>query len=89
MSEREKFLIVKSCIDQMDYYGLLSRGAPKDEFDLESKEICANISYNHSIEEIADIIASVFNYYFDEHHSATVFTSVAEQIKNKLPATIK
>ena len=68
-----KFLVVKKYIDQMDYYGLLACGAPSDEFDIETKEISARISDDHSVQDIAVIIASVFNEYFDEHDDATDF----------------
>ena len=79
-----KFLVVKKYIDQMDYYGLLASGAPSDEFDIESKEICARIRDEHSVQDIAEIIAAVFNKYFDEHDDATVFLAVAEQIEKEL-----
>ena len=78
------FHIVKKYIDKMDYYDLLSSGAPSDEFDIESKEISARVRYEYSVWEIAEIIASVFNEYFDEHDSAAQFLSIAEQIKNEL-----
>ena len=77
------FHVVKKFIDQMDYYDLLASGAPFDEFDIESKEISARIRCDHSLQEIAEIIASVFNKYFDEHDDATAFLTVAEQIKNE------
>ena len=80
----DKFLVVKKYIDQMDYYDLLASGVPSDEFDIESKEIGARVSCEHSVQEIAKIIAAVFNEYFDEHDDATVFLPVAEQIKNEL-----
>ena len=80
----DSFYIVKKYIDEMDYYDLLASGAPSDEFDIESKEISARIRYDHSIQEIAAIIAVVFNEYFGEHDDATVFLTVAEQIKNEL-----
>ena len=81
----DKFLVIKKYIDQMDYYDLLASGAPSDEFDIESREISARISDDHSVQDIAVIIASVFNEYFDQHDDATAFLSVAEQIKNELP----
>ena len=84
MSEKEKFLVIKKFIDQMDYYALLTEGAPSDEFDIESKEISKSVRYDHSVQEIAHIIASVFNRCFDEHDDATVFLPVAEQIKSEL-----
>ena len=79
-----RFHVVKKYIDQMDYYGLLASGAPSDEFDIESKEISAKISDDRSAQDIAEIIASVFNEYFDEHDDATVFLAVAKQIEKEL-----
>ena len=79
-----RFHVVKKYIDQMDYYGLLASGAPSDEFDIESKEISARISDDRSAQDIAEIIASVFNEYFDEHDDATVFLAVAKQIEKEL-----
>ena len=84
MSDIEKFLIIKKFIDKMDYYALLAGGAPSDEFDIESKEISKRVRYDHSAQEIANIIASVFNKQFGEHDDASAFLSVAEQIKNEL-----
>ena len=84
MSKKDKFLIVKKFIDQMDYYSLLAGGAPFDEFDIESKKISKIIRYDHSVQEIANIIASVFNEQFGEHDNASAFLSVAQQIKNEL-----
>ncbi len=80
----DKFRVIKKYIDQMDYYDLLETGAPSDEFDIESVEISARVRYEHSVQEIAEIIASVFNEYFNEHDDAAKFLSVAEQIKNEL-----
>ncbi len=83
MSEQEKFLIIKKHIDRMDYYGLLAGGAPWDEFDAESKEICNKISFHHSAQEIAEIIASVFNYAFEGNDASEKFLPIAESIKNE------
>ena len=80
----DKFLVIKKYIDQMDYYALLASGAPSDEFDIETKEICARVQYDHSAQDIAEIIASVFNAYFNEHDDATIFLAVAEQIEKEL-----
>ena len=80
----EKFLVIKKYIDQMDYYALLAGGSPSDEFDIESKEISTRVRYDHSAQDIAKIIAAVFNEYFDENDDAAKFLSVAEQIKNEL-----
>ena len=80
----DRFRVIKKYIDQMDYYDLLASGAPSDEFDVESKEISARIRDDHSVQDIAEIIALVFNKYFDEHDDATVFLAVAEQIEKEL-----
>ena len=80
----ERFHVVKKHIDLMDYYSLLASGAPSDEFDIESEEISARVRYEHSVQEIAEIIASVFNRFFGEHDDPTIFLSVAEQIKKEL-----
>ena len=84
MSKTDEFLVVKRFIDQMDYYALLAGGAPSDEFDIESKKISEVIRCDHSAQEIASIIASVFNKQFGEHNDASVFLSVAERIKSEL-----
>ncbi len=84
MSKKEKIPIIKKFVDRMDYYGLLAAGAPSDEFDIESIEIAKRVCYDHSVQEIAEIIGSVFNRYFDEHNDTVAFLPVAEQIKNEL-----
>jgi len=84
MSYNTVFMIIKQCIDQMDYYALLAGGAPNDEFDLESKEISKRIRCDQSIQEIADVIADVFNASFDAHDDPGVFLPVAEQIRKEL-----
>lgn len=85
MSEKEKFLMIKSLIDQMDYYGLLAGGAPSDEFDIESKIISARVHFDHSVQEIAEIIAEVFRDAFDANDDLAAFLPVAERIKNGFP----
>ena len=80
----DRFRIIKKYIDQMDYYALLAGGAPSDEFDIESREISARIRDDHSAQDIAQIIASVFHKYFGAHDDATAFFAIAEQIKNEL-----
>lgn len=80
----DRFRIIKKYIDQMDYYALLAGGAPSNEFDIESREISARIRDDHSAQDIAEIIAMVFNKYFGKHDDATVFLVIAEQIKNEI-----
>ena len=78
------FHIVKKHIDKMDYYDLLAGGAPADEFDIESRAISENIHVEQSVVEIADIIAKVFNYQFNEQDDVSAFLPVAEEIKKDL-----
>ena len=78
------FFIVKKCIDEMDYLSLLADGAPKDEFDNESLMICSRIRSTRSAEEIAVIIAEVFNDQFGYCDDAVVFLPVAEQIVKEI-----
>lgn len=68
----------------MDDCGLLSGGAPADEFDGESKEISERIHAELSAREIADIITEVFNSQFSEEHEMGAFLPVAEAIRKDL-----
>ena len=84
MHDKSLFLIVKKHVDEMDYYGLLAGGAPADEFDIETREICEGLCAGQSAEEIAGIIAAVFNAYFNEREEASTFLPTAENIKKDL-----
>lgn len=84
MNYNEIYRVVKKYINQMDYYGLLAGGAPDNEFDIESKEISRRIGSDKSTNDIAKIIADVFNFRFGEKDDAEVFLSVSEKIKNEL-----
>lgn len=48
----------------MNYDSLLSVGAPDDEFDTESRKISDKITYAQTEQDIAQIIAEVFNQSF-------------------------
>ncbi len=76
----EKYLIVKKYIDEMDYCSLLSSGAPDDEFDIESKRISGMISYVQTEQDIARIIAEVFNKAFERKDDAYLFMDCAKKI---------
>lgn len=82
--DRSIFLIVKSVIDEWDLYGLLENGAPSDEYDIESREISHRISKNCTPEEIASVIAEVFNKYFDLHSQPSEYIKPATKIKELL-----
>lgn len=75
-----KYLIVKKYIDEMDYGGLLSMGAPDNEFDVESLEISGRISNARNEQDIAQIIADVFNREFDHTDAAERFLDCAGKI---------
>ena len=84
MTDSEIFPVVKKCIDRMDYYALLAGGAPNDEFDSESKEISKRIHFDLTAQELADIIAEVFNNSFSKLDDSVLFLPLAEQIMKDL-----
>lgn len=84
MTNKEKFKIVKKHIDKMDPYNSLAEGAPKNEFDLESKKISELISSEKSEIEIAETIANVFNMAFSENLAAETYLKEAKRIKCEL-----
>ncbi|MDE7275502.1 MAG: hypothetical protein K2N98_01400 [Lachnospiraceae bacterium] len=75
-----KYLIVKKYIDEMNYCSLLSGGAPDNEFDSESQEISDRITCAHTEQDIAGIIADVFNRTFDHKNAAACFIDCAGKI---------
>lgn len=83
----DKFSIVKKHIDKMDFYGLLKSDAPNDEFDMESKIITDAITESSTIQDIALIIAEVFNRQFDNNQQPCCFMDCAEKIYYDLHTT--
>lgn len=77
---RTLYFVVNKAIDELDMYGLLKMGAPDDEFEYEALRISERVSENDSIQQIASVIADVFNQAFDEHHEASVFLATAGRI---------
>ena len=55
-------------------------GAPDDEFDSESWEISGKISSDQTKEEIAGIIADVFNRTFSDKNALECFMDCAKKI---------
>lgn len=88
MSKKSLYQIVKQAIDELDVYGLLEQGAPKDEFEEEALLIAERISPNDSIQQIASVIAEVFNKEFDEHFETSAFLATAERISQLLAADL-
>lgn len=84
MEPISKFQAVKSVIDSLDIYCLLSSGAPADEFDLESREIAEQINEDDSYEQVARVIAAVINKYFCEHRKPADYYEAAMTIKHLL-----
>lgn len=76
----QKYKIVKKYIDEMDYYSLLSCGAPNDEFDIESHEISVRITNTQTERDIAQIIMEVFNKTFGHKNTMEPFIDCAKKI---------
>jgi len=83
----DKFSIIKKHIDQMDCYGLLGSDAPADEFDIESQIIADAIIESSTIQEIATIIAGVFNRQFSDNRQPDCFMGCAGKIYCDLHTT--
>jgi valyl-tRNA synthetase len=83
----EIFEIVKKVIDEWDVYSLLSGGAPKNEFDVESKDISNKISIESSVQDIANIISRFFTDAFEnEHFTVENCFEAASKIKTNFAA---
>jgi len=67
-----KYNIIKEHIDSIDYYSLLSGGAPNDEFDSESRAIAGLISTESTADDIANIITNVFEKAFGNTENAKI-----------------
>lgn len=79
-----KYNIIKKHIDSIDYYSLLSGGAPNDEFDSESRAIAGLISTESTVEDIANVIANIFQRAFGNTENAKDYLNVATKIRNEL-----
>ena len=69
----------------MNYLSLLAGGAPSDEFNSESQEICDKITYAHTEQDIASVIAEVFNRTFNHKNETAYFINCARKIYTDLP----
>lgn len=78
------FKIVKKHIDALDQIGLLKSGAPKDEYDIESQMISERITKYSTANNIASIIADVFNEMFMVEKNVSTFVRCAECIYRDL-----
>lgn len=80
----DKYSIIKKYIDELDYLNLLANHAPDDEFDGESKEIAIKVTESLTMQEIARIIAEVFNKQFNDNNSPDIFMDCAKNIYHEL-----
>jgi hypothetical protein len=76
------FGIVKEVIDEYDPCGLLSLGAPADEYDLESRKIADRIQKDSTTDEISVVISDVFNKMFNKKFPQNYFSRESLDIKN-------
>ncbi|WP_026492875.1 hypothetical protein [Butyrivibrio sp. XPD2002] len=87
MDNNEKdiiFCIVKKMIDEIDACLLLKAGAPIDEYDSESREICEKINASSSVEEIEKVIADVWNREFGGHTRVYSYKECSEKIYSEI-----
>lgn len=71
--------VVKSAVDEMDYMSLLASEAPKDEFETEIQKICGLIKSYKTAEEIAELLAEVFNKAFSANDKPDMFLNCAKK----------
>ncbi len=64
---KKLYCTVKREVDKLDVFHLLKDGAPPDEFDLETKDICKRIMNCKpgSKEEVVKVVQDVFEYWMD------------------------
>lgn len=55
------FSVVKKYIDKNDFFKLLALGAPRDEYDIESRKISGLITCDSTTDEIARAIYKVMH----------------------------
>ena len=79
-----KFFIVKEVVDHYDIAGLLARGCPNDEYDIESEMTSNAISEESTIEEIATTIQDVFEYWLGICDDYDTLCQMSAHIKNAM-----
>jgi len=78
------FEVVKKAIDITDCEGLLDMGAPRDEYDGESKQITQRLEPYMDKYHVATIITEVMTAQFNEPYSSDRFYNAAEYIVNAI-----
>lgn len=79
-----KYFIVKEVVDHYDIAGLLARGCPNDEYDIESKMISDAISEEDTIEVIATVIQDVFERWLGMCDDYDTLCQMSMLIKNAM-----
>lgn len=83
-SSEDVYDIVLKHLNEHDVYGLLSIGAPADEYTEEAKMIADNISMADSVYTIASVISNVINRQFEESKVNVDYLDLAKDIRNEL-----
>lgn len=84
--EPSVFQIIKVAIDSIDCVGLLEMGAPKNEYNGESRLIASKLKPEYDIYQIASVIAEVMTHCFNEPFGIDSFIEIAGQIKKQYDA---
>ena len=74
------FKTIKSIIDEADVEGLLSSGAPEDEYDNESATITVQLRPDMTMPQIAVTVKDVMNRSFGENRTTEDFFGIALEI---------
>lgn len=84
------FKIVKKEIDKWNPYGLLP-DCPQDEFDGESMRIAMDMTWDHTVDQIAKCISDEFTFSFEDSDmfSFKSCIQIAENIKDNMDYFIK
>lgn len=66
MNREEARKIVKEAVDKYDPIGLLKMGCPRDEYNIEIKDIVANISKCENVKELQKLVYKTFIKWFSK-----------------------
>lgn len=81
---RNAYDVVLKYLNEHDVCGLLSQGAPSDEYVSEAGMIAGGISKTDSVMTIAEVIAGVINEMFLDDKTAVDYLDIAREIKAEL-----
>lgn len=78
------FDIIKKHVDALDPQGLLTSGAPKDKYDIESKMLAKLLTPRQSPAEMAAIMAELFAKQFSSTEFPDKYMEAARKICEEL-----